>query len=66
MSNRHRLTGSWNSRDVIDSRYAKEATDRNDIVSLIWGVIQQIKYINQTKTDLQTVEVADGDMIWVL
>ena len=40
--------------------------NRNDIVSMIWGVIQQIEHINQTKTDLPALEVADDDMIWVM
>ena len=65
ISNKDRLTDCRSSRWWYDLSYAKEATNRNDIVSMIgyvfttnWHII-----ITQTETDLQTVQVADDDMI---
>ena len=43
----------------------KRSNNWNDIVSMIWGLIQQIEHIIQIDTDLRPVAV-DDDMIWVI
>ena len=62
---RDRLTTCRSCR-WYDSSYAKEATDRNDIVSMIWGVIQQIEHIITNRHRLTPCRNADDDKIWVM
>ena len=40
-----RLTGWRSSRWWYDLSYAKEVTNQYDVVSMIWGLIQQIEHI---------------------
>ena len=52
VSNKDRLTCCRGSRWWYDLSYAKEVTNRNDIVSMIWGLIQQSEHIISNKDRL--------------